>query len=169
MQQQRIVWKTQTGLWTGTEKQRIQRTTPIPGHQQQQMGKKHQRYKKVSWFNSPFSLGIKTKLGKEFLALIEKHFSPGNPWRKHFNRHTVKLSYSCTKTISAHINSHNQKLMRGQDNKASCNCKVKGWMSIKQGMPDKKLGIPSYHRNCQPRLCILWQHSSNFQRKAWRT
>ena len=54
--------------------------------------KKRPRYKNIFWYNPPFSLAIKTNLGKEFLKLVEKHSPPGNQWHQHFNKHTVKLS-----------------------------------------------------------------------------
>ena len=87
--------------------------------------KKRKPRRKMFWFNPPFSQTVKTNVGKEFLALIEKHFPPGNKWRKHFNRHTIKLSYSTTKNLAAHINQHNKKLLSTDEAKPGCNCRVK--------------------------------------------
>ena len=69
---------------------------------------------------------METKIGKEFLSIIEKHFPPGHKWHPHFNKHTIKLSYSCTKNLAAHITSHNMKLLRGPEVEAGCNCQNKG-------------------------------------------
>ena len=36
--------------------------------------KKHQRKRKITWFNPPFSLSVKTKVGEKFLKCIDKCF-----------------------------------------------------------------------------------------------
>ena len=36
------------------------------------------RSKKVTWFNPPYSVNVKTNVGKEFLCLIDKHFPNGH-------------------------------------------------------------------------------------------
>ena len=87
--------------------------------------KRRPRYKNIFWYNPPFSLGIKTNLGKEFLKLVEKHFPPGSIWHKHFNRHTVKLSYSTTKNIASIVSSHNKKVVKGPVEAQGCNCRNK--------------------------------------------
>ena len=60
---------------------------------------------------------------KEYVAIIEKNFPPGSKWRKHLNKHTLKLSYSCTKNLGSIISSHNKKVLGGQVEKAGCNCR----------------------------------------------
>ena len=84
--------------------------------------KKRPRYKQTYWFNPPYNMKVKTKIGQEFLKLIDKHFPRGSVWHKHFNRHTVKVSYSCTKNIAAHINSHNKKILGSMKTPKDCNC-----------------------------------------------
>ena len=59
------------------------------------------------------------------MNLIEKHFPPGHKWHSHFNQHTIKLSYSCTKNVAAHITSHNLKLLKGPTAEPGCNCRDK--------------------------------------------
>ena len=36
------------------------------------------RNRKVIWFNPPYSLNVKTNIGKVFLKLVRKHFPPGH-------------------------------------------------------------------------------------------
>ena len=44
-----------------------------------------------------------------------------------FNRHTIKLSYSCTKNVASKIAGHNHKVLKGKTNSgdAGCNCRDK--------------------------------------------
>ena len=88
-------------------------------------GKK--RTRKVIWFNPPYSKNFKTPVGKLFLKLVEKHFPKQLSLHKIFNRHTVKVSYSCMENVSSVIKAHNNRLL----NKSSaethgeerlCNC-----------------------------------------------
>lgn len=88
---------------------------------------KRQRWPKVFWFNPPWNAKIKTNIGKMFLALINKHFPVGSQWHRHFNRNTLKLSYSCTKNIASHISQHNFKVLNPKiatdPNNNNCNCR----------------------------------------------
>ena len=76
------------------------------------------------WFNPPFNLGVKTKIGKEFSKILDKCFPKGNKWHEFFNRHTVRLSYSCTRNIASIISAHNQRIIKSQteNTKRDCNC-----------------------------------------------
>ena len=65
--------------------------------------KKRRRKRKVTWFNPPFSMHVKTKVGKEFLKLVDTAFPPSNPLHKLFNRHTLKLSYRCMPNMASAI------------------------------------------------------------------
>ena len=47
---------------------------------------KRNRKRQVIWFNPPLNLKTKTKIGKLFLNLLDKHFSPHNKLHKLFNR-----------------------------------------------------------------------------------
>ena len=85
--------------------------------------------RKIIWFNPPFSLGVKTNVGKKFLALVDKHFPKKHPLRGICNRNTMKISYSCSKNLKAIIQAHNQKIL-SENNTATeekeqvktCNC-----------------------------------------------
>ena len=53
----------------------------------------------VVWFNPKYSKSVKTNVGKLFLWLINKDFSPTRKYRKIFNRNAIKSSYSCMLNI----------------------------------------------------------------------
>ena len=90
---------------------------------QAQRNKRH-RYPRIFWFNPPYHLGVRTKIGREFLRIVDKCFPKGTRWNKFFNRHTVKVSYSCTRNVASIISAHNQKIMRTQTgmDEPGCNC-----------------------------------------------
>ena len=85
------------------------------------------RNRKVIWFNPPFSLNIKTNVGKEFFKLIRKHFPRNHRFSKIFNLNTIKISYSSMKNIKNLIKQHNARVLKNQEHseKRSCNCRVK--------------------------------------------
>ena len=70
------------------------------------------RKKKIIWFNPPFCRLTNINIGKYFLKLVDKYFKHGNKLHKIFNRKTLKISYSCTKTIFQIINSHNKNITK---------------------------------------------------------
>ena len=72
---------------------------------------------------------VLTNVGKKFLRLLDKHFSPNHKFYPILNRNCVKISYSCMNNMASIIKSHNAKLMKpGSDNpiphtsEATCNC-----------------------------------------------
>ena len=85
------------------------------------------RRRNITWYNPPYNSAVTTNLGKQFLALVNKHFHKNNPLSKIFNRNTVKLSYSCTKNMSHIIQNHNNKIINNQQPPATkqCNCRDK--------------------------------------------
>ena len=88
--------------------------------------KKKENKRKIIWFNPPFSLGVRTNIGKKFLALVDKHFPKKHPLRSICNRNTMKISYSCSKNLKAIIQAHNQKILsentQPQTEEKKCNC-----------------------------------------------
>jgi hypothetical protein len=44
--------------------------------------KKKNRKRNMTWFNPPYSMNVKSNIGKEFLKLVDTAFPPGNPLRK---------------------------------------------------------------------------------------
>ena len=72
---------------------------------------KNNHKRNVIWFNPPWSLNCKTKVGAKFLELVRTSFPPSHPLHKIFNRNTLKVSYSCMPNFSQVISSQlkNQK------------------------------------------------------------
>ena len=93
------------------------------------VGKKRTRGRKVTWFNPPYSLDVKTNIGKTFLKLADRHFPPGSTLHQIFNRHTLKVSYSCTTNMRNLIKSHNSRVIQNNNRTStaqkSCNCRKK--------------------------------------------
>ena len=88
-------------------------------------GKRKNRPRKTIWFNPPFSLNVKTNIGKAFLKLIEKHFPKHHKLSKIFNKNSIKLSYSCMDNMAKLIQSHNSRVLQEQaeNQKKLCNCR----------------------------------------------
>ena len=89
--------------------------------------KKKERYPKKFFFNPPYNKQVFTNVGKRFLAIISKCFPRGSAWSGIFNRHTIKISYSCTRNLASRISQHNAKVMNGKKapGGAGCNCRNK--------------------------------------------
>jgi hypothetical protein len=88
--------------------------------------KKKNRKKSVTWFNPPFSLNVMSKVGKEFLTLLDNSFPPSNPLHKLFTRQTVKISYKRMPNMAQAVAGHNSKLMREDRplvEQPGCNCR----------------------------------------------
>ena len=82
------------------------------------------RKRKIIWFNPPYSLAVKTNIGKEFLKLIDRCFPQGHPLRKIINRQTVKVSYSATHNIQRIISGKNAKILKINKTPGKlCNCR----------------------------------------------
>jgi len=99
---------------------------PEPKDQQKQ-NKKNKKKKKedILWFNPPFNLAVKTKIGKRFLDLLDTHFPKGHKLHKLLNRQTVKISYCCTKNIRTTIQNHNAKVLNSVEPRTKlkrCSC-----------------------------------------------
>ena len=58
------------------------------------------RTRNIIWLNPPFSHTVKTKVGKSFFRLLDKHFPRSHSLYKIFNRNNVKVSYSCMNNAS---------------------------------------------------------------------
>ena len=74
---------------------------------------------------------MKTNLGRKFLNIIDRCFLNGHPLHKIFNKHTLKLSYSCMPNMKSIISSHNKALLsdyhrsQTQTDEKECNCRKK--------------------------------------------
>ena len=71
---------------------------------------KRKRRRKIILFNSPFSLTVKTNIGKLFLKMLKKNFPNSNPFLEIFNKN-MKISYSCTRNMKLIISSHNREII----------------------------------------------------------
>ena len=73
-------------------------------------------------------MGVKTKIGREFLKILDSSFPKNNPLHKLFNRITVKISFKCMPNMSSAISRHNALLAKAdqellQPPKRTCNCR----------------------------------------------
>ena len=59
---------------------------------------KRKRRRKIIWFNPPFSLSVKTNIGKLFFKMLKKHFPKANQLSKIFNKNTIKLAIVAQET-----------------------------------------------------------------------
>ena len=53
--------------------------------------KKRNRKRQIIWFNPPYSVNVKTNVGKLFMKLIDKHFPRHHKFHKLFNRNNVYI------------------------------------------------------------------------------
>ena len=89
-----------------------------------------QRKRKIIWFNPPYSLNVKTNLGKLLLKLLDSHFPRAHKFHKIFNRDTVKISYCCMKKIGSIIFSLNKEVLQPRNENYGCNCRKKEICSL---------------------------------------
>ena len=73
---------------------------------------KKKRKRNVIWYNPPYSINMKTNIGKVFFKLLHKHFPKTHKFYKIFNRNTVKLSYSRMRNMACITASHNKTILR---------------------------------------------------------
>ena len=96
---------------------------------------KRNRKRNVIWFNPPFSVKVKTKVGKYFLNLIRKHFPPRHKFSKLFSGSTIKVRYSCIPNIKAEIHKRNkntiEKAQQKRPDTELCNCANKELFPLK--------------------------------------
>ena len=53
------------------------------------------RKRAIIWYNPPYSMNVKTNIGKTFFKLLQKHFPPTHPMCTIFNKNKIKITYSC--------------------------------------------------------------------------
>ena len=81
--------------------------------------------KKQIWFNPPYSMNVKTNVGRKFLRLVDKHFPRGSILYPLFNRSKLKVGYRCMPNMGQKINNHNSKLLTKRKEELKCNCRKK--------------------------------------------
>ena len=87
---------------------------------------KRNRKRNIIWFNPPYNEAVENNIGREFSALIDKHFPPLHKYRKIFNRSNLRLSYSCTANVKTIILNHNKKILSKPEaplEESLCNCR----------------------------------------------
>ena len=100
-----------------------------PNTQTENLATKKNRSRRITWYNPPYNVSVKSNLGKSFLQLIDKHFPKGSMLNKIINRNNTKLSYSSTKNMGTIIKQHNRKVLASANKpppiaQKMCNCKV---------------------------------------------
>ena len=87
-------------------------------HNKKKKTNNRKRKRNVLWYNPPFNAAVTTNIGKRFLDLIDKHFpkTRSDNLHKIFNRHLIKLSYSCTPNMKSIIRTHNAKILAKVEN-----------------------------------------------------
>lgn len=88
------------------------------------------RGRDITWYNPPWNENAKTNVGKKFLDIVGRCFGEQHPLRKIFNRHTLKLSYSCMPNMTTNIAMHNKKIDKQKEETPTstnntCNCRKK--------------------------------------------
>ena len=104
---------------------------------------KRNRNRRITWFNPPFALNVKTNVGKMFLQIIHECFPSHHKLYKICNKNTLKMSYRTTSNMKSYVSSHNRKILqqyRDQqhqepENKIHCNCQAR--LKPECAMPDK--------------------------------
>ena len=87
--------------------------------------------RKIVCYNPPWNANVKTNLGRKFLNIIDRCFPNEHPLHKIFNKHTLKLSYSCMPNMKSIISSHNIAVLsdyhqsQTETNNKKCNCRKK--------------------------------------------
>ena len=46
----------------------------------------------IIWYNPPYSMNVKTNIGKTFFKLLQKHLPPTHPMYTIFNKNKIKIS-----------------------------------------------------------------------------
>ena len=85
------------------------------------------RKRRITWFNPPYNKNVKTRVGHEFLKLIDNNFPAGSRLHKIFNRNTIKVSYSCMPNMGTIIKRHNARICGAERKDGNqpkrCNCR----------------------------------------------
>ena len=67
-------------------------------------------------------MNVKSNMGKTFLKLLQKHFSPTHPMYTIFKKNKIKISYSCFPHIGSILSSHNKRMLNSNSTECRCNC-----------------------------------------------
>jgi hypothetical protein len=90
---------------------------------------KRKRRRNIIYFHPPFCRSVKTKFGRIFRELVEKHFTPDHALCKIFNKNTLKISYSCLPNMKSVLDAHNRGIIDNNNGSGTnidsrnCNCR----------------------------------------------
>ena len=101
--------------------------------QQPPQQRKKNRQRRITWFNPPYSLNVKTNVGKMFLQIVKDCFPPTHKLYKICNRNTIKISYRTMPNMKRNISkSNNKKLQERREEQhpelkkvPHCNCQTR--------------------------------------------
>ena len=84
------------------------------------------RNRKVTWFNSSYSLDVETNISKVFLKLVTKHFPRLHKLNKIFKINTNKIDYRSVPNLNNLVTQHNSKISSNDQDKIqrSCNSRI---------------------------------------------
>ena len=102
-------------------------------YQQDLTPSKKVRQRKIIWFNPPYSVNVKTNIGKTFLKLFDKHFRKTNKFHKIFMSKLAAVVYQ--------IKSHNNRILSEEktQDQPKCNCRQKDTCPLEGHCLDKEL------------------------------
>ena len=103
-------------------------------HQVERTRKRKNRKRKVTWFNPPFCISVRTNIAREFINLVERHFTDRHPLKPIFNKNNMRVSYCCMQNIGAVIKRHNARILYedGGVVDKNCNCRNKEECPMKE-------------------------------------
>ena len=93
--------------------------------QNQKKTKNRRNPRNITYFNPPFSLSVKTKIGDKFLRALDKCFPSYHPLSKIINRNTVKICYRCMPNMKQYITKHNHQVQKDRECPLNGNCLTK--------------------------------------------
>ena len=73
--------------------------------------RRRNRSRNIIWFNPPFSMHVSTNIGKQFLKVVNKHFTSTHRYHKIFNKNNLKISYFCMPNMKTIVHQQNRKLL----------------------------------------------------------
>ena len=101
-----------------------------PAARPDQSRARRRRRRRIIWFNPPYCASMSTKLGRDFLSLLDECIPVGHPLRRVLNRHTVQLSYRTMPSLSKIIAANNIKVLSEDrlfeqqlPRNSNCNCR----------------------------------------------
>ena len=84
------------------------------------------RSRRVTWFNPPYSLNVKTSIGKVFFQILKDCFPPTHVLYKICNKNTIKMSYRTMPNMGRYVAKHNNRVLQealfGERVAPYCNC-----------------------------------------------